>query len=255
MLVMGLQWAFNLVAIFLVPVTLRIGRYRSSTDPLHPAAWTLTGIAFVPYALCMTLQHGFGTWAMVAGNDSAVMARYMEWSPALNHSRTFLLVAFFALLTWFTVRRTAPTPRTWAGVAAGLGAGFAFGVWMGLHEGALVVATHFTRVAIWDALELAVVLATLFLGLVTNRVDRYLWALLAVFGAVVAFNILFYAALSLMGDPRVWSPPPAMMGFYRLALVLVMLAVAMRRLSLARRGVPVAGLLGGPRGAASLSVG
>jgi hypothetical protein len=254
MLMMGLQWAFSVVVVVLCGVAFRIGRHRSAVDALHPAAWTLTGIAFVPYTACMVLQNAWGTWAMVAGGRSAAMESYLLWAPAMNHSRTFVLIAFFALLAWFMLRRDPPTAPVWWGAVGVLALGAAFGVWIGWREGSMVMSTHFTRVALWDAVELVVVLAALFVALATDRVDRYLWAVLAVFGAVVAINILMYAFLALIDDPRVWSPHPWAMGTYRLALAAVMLAIALRRLALASRGVPVAGLLGRAPGS-TLSVG
>lgn len=244
MLLMGLQWAFTVTAVAIAVLASRIGRYRTNTvDLFHPLAWTFFGIALSPYAGSLVVQNAWGSWAMAAGSDSGVMSAYLAWAPALNHSRTFLLIAFFGALGGLMVRRNAPSRRAFGvGVSATL-AGFLAGGWLGFAEGSLLVSTHYTRVALWDAVELVIVLATLFVGLVTNRLDRHLWVLLTTFGVVVALNILYYAAISLVNDPRVWSPPPWVMGAYRLTLVQVMLAVSLRRLHLARRGITVAGLL------------
>jgi hypothetical protein len=245
MLIMGMQWAFTLVALVLGLVGLRIGSLRSGGEALYALGWRLAGVAFSMYALCMTVQHAWGTWAMVAGTESWVMVRYLEWAPAFNHSRTFLLVAFFGVLGWFMLRRDPPSRGVWSVGVAIVVAGLIGGAWLGLVEGSLVTSTHYTRVALWDAAELLVVLTTLFIGLVTNRMDRHLWALLTTFAVVVALNILYYAAISLVNDSRVWSPRLWVMGSYRLVLILAMLGIALRRLQLARRGVSVGGLLQG----------
>ena len=255
MIIMGLQWAFTLVALALGVVALLVGRSRSTVEALHPVTWRLSGFAFMLYGGCMAVQHAWGTWAMRAGDGSRVWASYLEWAPAFNHSRTFLLVAFFGVLGWFMLRRDPPTRGVWSVGVAAIVAGMLTGAWLGLAEGSLVTTTHYTRVAIWDAVELVVVLATLFVGLVTNRMDRHLWALLTTFGVVVALNILFYAAISLINDPRVWSPRPSVMGAYRLVLVLAMLGIALRRLHLARRRISVGGLLQGERPRPSITMG
>jgi hypothetical protein len=243
MLLMGLQWAFTATAVAIALIALLIGRYRNTAEPFRALAWRFFGMVLSLYALSLVVQNAWGSWAMAAGSASGVMAGYLKWAPALNHSRTFLLVAFFGALSWFMLRRERPS-RTVLGVGiAASVAGFLAGGWLGWAEGSLIVATHYTRVAVWDTVELVIVLGTLFVGLVTNRLDRHLWALLTTFGVVVALNIIYYAAISLVNDPRVWSPPPSMMGLYRLVLVQVMLAVAVRRLHLARRGISVGGLL------------
>jgi hypothetical protein len=86
-------------------------------------------------------------------------------------------------------------------------------------------------------------LVTLFVALLVDRLDRYLWALLAVFASMVALNVLWLAALTMINDSRVWSPPTWGMGAYRLVVVMLMLAIAGRRLALAWRGVAVRSLL------------
>jgi hypothetical protein len=243
MLVMSLQLAVTLALLGVGLLSLAVSRTPNRALPFHPHGWRLCGVSFTVHGASQLAQNLWGVWAMAAGVESGVMVRYIRWAPAFNHSRTFLWLAFFAILSWFLLRRDLPGRRQWAVAAAGLAAGLAIGAAMGRAEGPLIPKFHYGQVAIWDAVELGAMLVTLFVALLVDRLDRYLWALLAVFASMVALNVLWLAALTMINDSRVWSPPTWGMGAYRLVVVLLMLAIAGRRLVLAWRGVAVRSLL------------
>jgi hypothetical protein len=223
---------------------LAVSRHRSVTREAHRVTWWLAGTILAMHGGNKLAQNAFGYWAMVAGPDSPVLARYLEWAPFFNHSRTVLWLfgcGLFAYLVW---NRQDEPPR-FRPLALGIlvlamvGGGL-LGSW---KDETLVAATHYTTVAVGDAVELVVVLGTLFALLVSDRADRYLWATLATYGFMVALNVVWFAALSLLDDPNVWSPSPWHIHAYRVVLTFLILSLTVRRLVLARRGTAVAGLL------------
>jgi hypothetical protein len=80
--------------------------------------------------------------------------------------------------------------------------------------------------------------------------DRHLWACMCAYSVQVALNVFWYSALTGFFHGG-WYPPPGLMKSYTLASYLLGLAVAHRRLALARRGVGVPGLLEAPGGGIS----
>lgn len=207
----------------------------------------MTGAAFLLHSLCQVLQYAWGGVAMAAGGQSAVMAAYLRWAPALNHSRTFLLLGFCAALVVFAFQPAAPTSRFWAAYATLLLAAQGLGAGLGYLEGSLLVRRHFLAVASWDTIELMVLLGALLAVLKFDRADRLLWAALATYAFSVALSILWFTVLSRFGLPGEWTPSPAHMAGYRAATMAATFAFAFRRHQLARRRVEVPGLSPGPR--------
>ncbi len=223
---------------------LMVARQRSVTREAHRLTWWVAGTVFLLHGAAKLVQNSFGYWAMVAGPKSVTMARYLDWAPFFNHSRTGIWMAGCALLLYIALRKRDVSSHFRASaigvlVATMFAAGF-LGSW---YDGALVAATHYTTVAVVDALELVLVLGTLFGLLVSNRADRYLWAALAAYGFMVALNVVWFAALSLLDDRSVWSPRPWHIHAYRAVLAVAIFALVARRLLLARRGRTVFGLL------------
>jgi hypothetical protein len=212
-------------------------------EPLQLRSWRLTGLAFTTHGLNFLIQNLWGLAAIRAGADSGAMKSYLLASPAFNHSRTFLLFGYCILLLLIA----ADTPwfagawKRWT--ASLLVSGLAFGVLLGLAESGLLARVHYAAVAKWDALELLLLLATLFYVLVRNSMDRFNWGALAIYGFMLALNVVWLAALAFIDTPETWSPAPRYVHMYRTALLLVMLAFTVRRHLLARRGVRVGGLM------------
>ncbi|HEX8674335.1 MAG TPA: hypothetical protein VF710_20720 [Longimicrobium sp.] len=243
MVSMGLQLLVTALLLSFGVLSLVIAGRAAFQKPFHQVFWKLAGGAFVTHGTLQATQNLWGSLAMAAGMSSATMATYLRWVPAFNHSRTFLWLAFSGVAVWLARRGTLPGPRAWGGIVVALACGLVVGALLGYHEGSILASTHYTRVALLDALELVILLVVLFVALVSGRVDRHLWGALAVFATMVALNIVWYAAMSMIDDKRVWTPAPWMMSAYRVVPTSVMVAIAVRRLQLAKRGVKVPSLL------------
>jgi hypothetical protein len=243
MRMMALQIVATLLILVAGLAALRVAHFDVRSGGLRRSSWLLSGFVWTAHGVIQLFQNLWGSWAMSAGSESATMTSYLAWAPALNHSRTFLWLAACFSLVWLTFAPASPTRRGWTLVAVSLGLGTIAGAVFGLHEGTLRPITHYSNVAILDAIELVFFLTTLFFTLFKDRVDRYLWGGLLVWALTVAINILWYAALSLVDDPRAWTPAPVTMGLYRAVLLTLLCSIFFRRLHLARRGLSVGGFV------------
>ena len=209
----------------------------------HRLSWLLIGGGFTLHGLALLFHTLWAVAAYVAGSGADLYETFLVWTAPMNHSRTFLLLGLtFAILAHAMLPH--PRSRRFAGGAAVLiGAGFAGGLVVGRVEPEMSALTHFSAVATWDVVQLVVLLVALFVALLTSRMDRYAWTALAVYAFSLALNVMWLAALSRTDLPGEWAPRPWMIAAYRLVLTLAMVAVAVRRLQLARRGVPVSALM------------
>lgn len=216
--------------------------------PRHPEVfrfgWSVTGAAFLMQSLILLFHNSFAAAGFAGGPDSAAWNAVVAWAPVLNHSRTFLRAAFCAVLCVGLIRAgrgaALPAPRVW-GVA--LLAGVAFGVVIGLNEAAFSPLTHFTAVAVWDLVELLALMAVLFVGLLSGRIDRALWFCLAVNAFALALSVLWFAALAPMDVAGQWTPKAWMLQATKVPLYLLMTAIAWNQLRRIGRGKPPRGLL------------
>ena len=214
-------------------------------DPYHRAAWRLTGATFLVEGSAVLAHNAFGSAAMAAGAGSALMQRYLLWLPILNHSRTFMVTGALVALGWLALLRRPPGRGFWTGFVALLCVGAVAGAFLGYREGPFTRTAHLTALALWDLLELLVILPMLFVLLVTNRVDRLLWALYAAYACSLALGIFWYAVLGQIAPQ--WTPPIWTRTFARDVLYAVMVAAAAWRWRASRRSIPVHGMLGPPR--------
>lgn len=244
MLTLVLQSVITALILVLAYACLRVYRTSESSAALeHRAAWLLAGTAFVMHGVDKAIQEVMGGWAFAAGPGTPAWSRYIAASPAFNHSRTLLLLAFCLLLAHFSVRRvefSARHHRAWVAILLVAAAG---GAVIGIAEPRLTALTHFTAVAQWDVIELVVLLVTLFMALLGGRVDRVLWFLLAVYAVSLAFNVLWFAAFSRADVAGAWVPRPWVLQAFRTVLYTGMAALALYRLREARRGRPVRALI------------
>jgi hypothetical protein len=237
----SLQFTTSLLFLATGILGLAIARRMGPGGP-YPFGWLLTGLALTAHGANFAAHNLWGLAAMSAGAESPTMNTFLRFAPAVNHSRTFMLVALCGLLLYLGMRGTQ-TSRRFPLIAAGvLLAGLAVGFVVGLSELRLMGA-HFSIVARWDAVELLLLLGTLFYVLVRNAIDRYNWGVLAIYGFMLALNVVWLAALAYIDNTQVWSPSPRHVHIYRTALLLAMLALTVRRYVLARRHVRVTGLL------------
>lgn len=246
MLTYAFQWVVALLTGAFAIMALRIASPGVVPDPFYRSAWKVAGVAFLVEFISIAVQAGWGGLALWGGAASSEMTSYLRWAPAMNHGRTFLSLALSLFLVVLAVRSAPPGRWYWRAYFVVVLAVLGLGVAAGAAEGSLVEARHYLRVALWDTAELVVVLATLFVLLLSDKVDRYLWGALATNGFSVALSIIWMAALSRTTNPLVWSPSPLQIVGYRIVLGLVIVALAYRRLALARAGATVGGLVAGP---------
>lgn len=242
MLTLTLMFTVTLCALAFGLLSLAIARQPRGVAPFHRAAWLLTGIASLAHALNKGAHNVFSLLAYRGGPKSDVYAEFIQWSPVFNHSRTFVLVGFFLSLTVLALRKGLPDRRFWLGAGAAMTAGFLFGAWLGLMEGKLVAAIHFSNIASLNGVELILVMAALLALLHSNRADRHLWGALAVYGVGLALAVAWMAGLSYFLMPSTWSPEPWTLQIPRLVYRGIMVGFAVQRLLLARRGINVPGL-------------
>jgi hypothetical protein len=209
----------------------------------RPTAWLITGIAFAAHALNKSVQSAMGIRAYAAGEGSQAWETFMFLNPIFNHSRTFLLLAYCGLLCHLSIRRGPLSARYLRMAVAALAVGMASGALLGWAEHGFVTLRHYSAVARWDVVEMLVLLATLFAGMLGTRMDRVLWALLGVYAFSLALNVLWFAAFSRFGMPGQWAPRPFEIQVYRVILFALMAGLALYRLRQARRGVFVPALL------------
>ncbi|SOD03924.1 hypothetical protein SAMN05216486_1205 [bacterium JGI 053] len=242
MLTFSLQCLNTLLLLASALLCLRAGRIASS-NPYHRAAWRLTGAGFVVHGLDLVVQNVFGGVAMAAGEHSAAMEAYLQWMPAMNHSRTFLLDGIMLGLLLLAVYRPEPDPRFWRAAAALLVAGFLAGAALGASEGRFTEAGHYSAVAVWDVAEMLLLMATLFALLLTSRADRALWGLLSTYGISLALGAFSFALLTQIGIANSWHPTAWSVQGQRIVFHLMMLGFAAWRVTAARRGKTVPAML------------
>jgi hypothetical protein len=214
---------------------------RHVGSPRH--AWQMLGFVFLLYSVADVSQMLFGTMAFVGGPESAVWPAYMRWMPILNHSRTVVMWGLYVLLgvlaaggarSWPVLRR-AYVPFSLAMVALG-------GL-LGVLEGPFDAARHLSNTSLMDALAFIVLAVLLFVLMLRDTVDRALWLALLFYGSSSVMSSLFLAAIAWI-NAHAWTPSPWIMEVSRVAFTTAMVSMAVWRLRLARRGVPLAGLLG-----------
>lgn len=206
MVTFTIQTFGNLLLLAAALLSLRVAR-RPASDPYHHAAWVLVAAGFVLHATLLVGQNAFGLVALLGGARSEAMAAYLRWLPAMNHSRTFLLVGVLLSLGHLSVYRGVPDRRfAWAS-AVTVAVLLAVGIGVGVREGRFTPDTHYTAVAIWDVMELLSLMGALFALLLSERADRALWLMLAMYGSTLALGTFWFAIMAWIGNPQVWQPP------------------------------------------------
>jgi uncharacterized membrane protein len=208
------------------------------------AAWKLTGVAFLLHAIDIVAQNAFGGMALAAGTHSGVMSAYLRVAPLFNHSRTFLLDGYFAALVVLALYPRSPDARFWRVATALLVLGFSAGVGLGWGEGSLLESVHYSTVAIWDVVELMVLMVSLFIVLLRDRADRLLWLFWTGYGLSLALGIFWFSVLSQLRAEHAWTPPAWTISAQRIVFYSIMLVAAVRRGRDARAGVPARGMFG-----------
>lgn len=243
MLVLALQIVWALVKLLAGTAILLVGARELGGARIHRLAWQLTGSTFVLGGASAVLQLGiFAPWAFFSQKGTPVYEAFLRWNPAITQSRTFLMVGLGLLLCalpWIArfERRVVP------GGVAFLVLSMAAGGVVGWSEGGYVSARFYSSTAAANLLELIVLLTALLVALVMDAMDRYLWLAVLVYAVGISLNVLSYSALAWIRVEGVWAPSPVFVQVFLVMSHATMLALAVKRLRLARRGVAVGSLL------------
>jgi uncharacterized membrane protein YsdA (DUF1294 family) len=220
----------------------RTASYSAFSD-VQRNMWQLTGIAFLITGVINGLHKFWATWAFVAGAGTRVYTNYLQWTPALNYSRTFLCW-MFAILMFVLIRtRGESARRRWTLWTGALLLGAVVGGVIGIMEGSHYTSRHYSAVALYDTLLMLALFGALLSAYITHAMDRHLWISITIFAVLGGFNAIWLSALAWVNIPGAWSPRPWQTQLYSVLALFGMSALAYRRLLLARRGVRVPALL------------
>lgn len=243
MLTLVLQGVTSALLLAYGVAALGVVRGLSAEAGVQRAAWCLTGAAFTAMAVPAAFQDIAAVRAFLSGPGTPLYDQYLRWSPIANHGRTFLAIAFHLALLTLALRRSSPGLQFW--VATGIALiGFAvLGGLVGWNEGSVLSRVHYANTSILDATAFFILLGALLVALIRNAMDRLLWICMVVYALVLGLGVLWHAALAWIRIPGAWAPSPLSMHIYRTIMISGMVAIAVYRLRLLRRGVPVPGLL------------
>lgn len=212
------------------------------------AGWALTSVAFLIQGLNSIFHDFFSIFAYLSGPASGAWKAILFWHPILNHSRTFLLTTFCVVLCAAMLRpKGGDELSVRRPVMAVLLAGMVAGGIVGWQEHGFISMAHYTSVALWDIMELGAMLAALYVGVSTNRMDRGLWGCLAINAFVLALSVLLFAALTSLHITGQWSPRPAHVQIAKAVLYVMMVSLATFRLRQIRGGRAVRGFFNSER--------
>lgn len=219
-----------------------VARERRGMPAMHRMAWTLVAVFFLWRGVPGVAQGVAAFWALSSGAGSRPWVLFVEWTPAMNHTRTLVSVAMGWTLAALPLLRGQPVPRLWAGASLACLLLACTGAYAGWQQGP-TGPTHLASLSVLGAVEMVGLLAALSVGLFALTLDRYLWLILSIYAVHVALNIIWYSASVNFFYPGSWYPPLQVRHLYSMASYLGGCALAWQRLVLARRGARVGGLL------------
>jgi hypothetical protein len=241
------QAAISACLLVFALLALRTARQISGAQPAHRYLWAFTGWAFLIQGANSAFHDAFSTYAFVQGAESRAMAAVLAWHPILNHSRTFLLVAYCAVSCFALIRaQKGLKPPSLRSSVAMVVVGMAGGGLLGWNEAAFSYLTHFTAVASWDAVELLCMMAVLLVGLSTGLMDRALWACLGITAFALALSTVWFVFLSRYDMPGEWAPKAFHIHWFKAVLYVMMNAIVIRQYRRLNRGRPLRGFFEAP---------
>lgn len=246
------QGAISACLLVFAVLALRMARYIPRTQPVYRYAWTFTGLTFLVRGCNSAFHDAFATYGYLQGDGSWAWNAVIAWHPVLNHSRTFLLVAYCGVLCTALVRasrgkRLPSLGRSMAVVVAGMGVGAVTG-W---REEAFTYLTHYTAVASWDGVELLAMMAVLLVGLSTGLMDRTMWASLGINAFALALSTVWFVFLSRSGVGEEWAPKAFHIHWTKVCLYTAMDLLVLMQMRRVARGGPMRGFFD-PRPAAPM---
>lgn len=240
---LALSWLDSLLQVAFALLAVQVGRRLPAHAGRQRDAWRMTGLTFVLFSLVAIPQLAFGTAAFVLGPEHPLYATYLWWAPVANHSRTLLVWSLYVSLAVLAFRSDAPSPwlrRAYPVLVVGM---LVAGGLIGILEGSFDAARHLSNTSLMDAAAFVALASLLFLLMLRDTIDRALWAALVCYGASAVVSSLFLAAIAWI-NADAWTPSPTFMEASRVIFTTGMVSMAVWRLRLAARGVPLPGLLG-----------
>lgn len=231
-----LQLVFALLAV-------QVGRKLPVSAGSQRHAWQMTGVAFLVFAAVLIPQMAFGTTVYVLGAEHPAFAAYLRLMPVANHSRTLLVWGLYLCLGVLAFRGDAAWPRLRRAYPVVLAAMLLAGGALGWMEGTFNAARHLSNTSLMDAIGFVGVGSLLFVLMLRDTIDRALWVALVLNGTSSVMSSLFLAAIAWV-NVDTWIPRTWVLEVSRVLFVSAMIWMAVWRLRLANRGVPLAGLLG-----------
>jgi hypothetical protein len=246
-LTLSLQTAAAILKVLFVGVAVFVARRTTIGQSTMNAGWRWVAIAFAVSGVAGLLQSAWAIDAVRSGPSARSYALYLEWLPAMNYGSfgiAILLGLALAALPYLPERERRPG-RGWFILVVIAGA---IGVLLGRVEGGFDPAVNISRVSALQALETVVLLAALWTTLLRQALDSWLWLAMFVYAIRQAVNALVWAATVWVADPDGWHPPFWLSPSVGVAMWLVMIALALRRLHLARLGLPARAIFALPGG-------
>lgn len=246
MLTVTLQIAAAAVSLVFGWLAWRVGResVAAFARPSHRTGWWLTGVAFLGIGVSSVVQSSAAAIAYAAGRGSWAWDQYLHWMQPGIYGRVGLLVALAGLLVALALRGRGGVGFRRFSLAA-YSALLLAGMVAGGLQGEVVGrgGAHFHAFALVSSGEVALLLVALIVTLMRYALGRYLWMCLALYTAVLTINVGLFSALAWVDIPGAWTPPPGSSQTYTLVGYILMIALAHRRLALARRQQRVRSLL------------
>lgn len=224
--------------------------------PVHAGtkrhAWQMTGLVFAIFSAVVVPQVAFGTTVFFLGAEHPLYTTYLRVAPIANHSRTLVVWGLYLSLGILAFRGERAWPwlrRAYPALAMGM---LLTGAFIGWLEGPFDPARHLSNTSLMDAVGFIGLASLLFVLMLRDTVDRALWTALVCYGTASVVSALFLAAIAWV-NADTWVPRTWVLEVTRVMFNLGMVSMAVWRLRLARRGVPLGGLLGNDRPRAVLA--
>lgn len=242
MITLTFQTLVGVLSLVFGAVALQIGRKRYGLPEAHGVSWKVVGIAFVFGGIANCLYSVGAIWAFLSGPDSAAWAQYVRWSPTGNYARAFVKFVAGAALALAAIASIRSRLGDWKMLLLLSVGAYVLGGVLGWIEGTDRWSLHYTNLAIYEAVEVGALLSALLVGLLKNSMDRHLWIIVGLYTFRQVLNVLFWAAFAWITVDGAWTPHPSQVHIFGAIVYVAMIAVAARRLQLARRGVRVPSL-------------
>ena len=237
-----LQCVDAVLTVVFAAVALSISRHAIAPD--RRAGWRLAGLGFLLLGATMVPQHAAAVVAFARGPGTAAWDVYLRWAPALNHSRIGGGIALAAGVGYVAWSGRFPGRRVWAGLAAGMAAASLAGAWLGALEGSYDTRTHGSAVALGVTVELVAFCAALLVSVTRGTLDAFLFAALTLYAVSLALGVPLLSMMVLRAGPESGRPPNWLFQLLQVAFMSTMLALALLRLVLLRKGLRLRAVLG-----------